>query len=68
MLRRAAIALALVVGAAVAARAETLVEKVNETRTYLYFKVADTLARELLAASRRPCRTAPPGVPTWSWS
>jgi hypothetical protein len=46
--RRLLLVLALVLGLAPAARAESLVEKVFETRTYLYFKIAEPLAQGAL--------------------
>ncbi|MFL5336774.1 MAG: hypothetical protein ACJ8H8_27265 [Geminicoccaceae bacterium] len=61
MLRRAAVVLLLVMGTSVPAMAETLVEKVNETRTYLYFRVADQLAQAVLPPGWRP--TAVPQGP-----
>ena len=45
---------ALLLGVVRPARAETLVENVNETRTYLYFKVADALAQSALPAGWQP--------------
>ena len=54
MARRTVIALLLVLGACLPARAETLVEKVNETRTYLYFRIDDALAQAVLPAGWRP--------------
>ena len=47
-------ALLLVLGSSLPAGAETLVEKVNETRTYLYFKIADALAQSILPAGWQP--------------
>ena len=52
--RRGALLLALLAGLAGPARAETLVEKVYETRTYLYFKVADAAAQAVLPAGWQP--------------
>ena len=52
-LRRGAFALALIVGMALPTRAETLVEKVNEARTYLYFKVAELINVSAVACYRR---------------
>ena len=50
MPRRYALAILLLFGAMAGARAETLVEKVYESRTYLYFKVADEAASAALPA------------------
>ena len=52
--RRGALLLALLAGLAWPAGAETLVEKVYETRTYLYFKVADAAAQAVLPAGWQP--------------
>ena len=54
MLRRCALALLLMLGAVGGSRAETLVEKVQESRTYLYFKIADEAARRMLPAGWEP--------------
>ena len=54
MVRRTVIALLLVLGACLPARAETLVEKINETRTYLYFRIDDALAQAVLPPRWRP--------------
>ena len=54
MLRRTVMALLLLAGVGLPARAETLVEKVWETRTYLYFRIDDTLAQATLPAGWRP--------------
>ena len=51
-------ALLLVLGSSLPAGAETLVEKVNETRTYLYFKIADALAQSILPAGWQPVAVA----------
>ena len=48
LLRRGAFALLFTVGLALPVHAETLVERINETRTHLYFKVADSLAHAVL--------------------
>ena len=54
MLRRTVMALLLLAGVGLPARAETLVEKVWETRTYLYFRIDDALAQAVLPAGWRP--------------
>jgi hypothetical protein len=46
--------LLLLVGTSSPTRAETLVEVVNETRTYLYFKVGDEQAKSLLPSGWLP--------------
>jgi hypothetical protein len=53
MLRRGLLALVLLL-AALPSRAETLVEKVHESRTYLYFTLADAAARSVLPAGWEP--------------
>ena len=54
MRRRTLVGMLLLVGTTLPARAETLVEVVNETRTYLYFKVSVALARSALPSGWRP--------------
>ena len=54
MLRRTAVGILLLAGMSLPARAETLVEIVNETRTYLYFKAADALVQSLLPSGWQP--------------
>ncbi len=54
MTRRTALLLALLFGLFRPALAETLVEKVYERRTYLYFTIADSLARSVLPAGWQP--------------
>ena len=52
--RRCLLALALMMAAVPVARAESLVEKVFETRTYLYFRIAEPLAQSVLPAGWQP--------------
>lgn len=54
MPRRCALALLLLIATSHGLRAETPVEKVYESRTYLYFKIADAVAGRMLPAGWRP--------------